>query len=140
MNFLVVLVLGFFIGFLILLLVFALKRNKKKVVEPLSQEVLNYVQAHWVRILDMAPNNPSGAVVDVHRLLDYLMTVRGFEGTAKEKIAALQRASHADLDGLSRINYLRNKIVHEFSEVSPQVAKSALMDAKITLNDLGAQV
>lgn len=46
----------------------------------------------------------------------------------------------ADLGGIAHLNYLRNKIVHEFVEVSPKQAKRALMDAKIALNVLGAEV
>lgn len=136
MVWLVVAVLVFL--FLLALLAF-FRRKKSKGMKVLDQKVLNYVHAHWIRILDMAAVHPAAAVVDLDRLLDYVLSVRGYEGTVVEKLKKAKRF-FSDVEELKYAHRLRNKIVHEFLEVSPKEAKRATLAFKKALNDLGAQV
>ncbi len=124
--------------FLIGLLAF-FRRKKGRGMKVLDQKVLNYVHAHWIRILDMAAVHPAAAVVDLDRLLDYVLSVRGYEGTVVEKLRRAKKY-FSDVEELKYAHRLRNKIVHEFLEVSPKEAKRATLAFKKALNDLGAQV
>lgn len=98
---------------------------------------MQYIQSHWIAIIDSFNSHPKNAILDADKLLNYVLERRGFEGSLGEK---LKKAGprFSDLNGVWSAHKLRNRIAHEFGEIDTGLAKRALKQFKTALNDLGA--
>ncbi len=96
-----------------------------------------YIQSHWIAIIDAFSSHPRNAVLDADKLLNYVLERWGFEGSLGEK---LKKAGprFSDLNGVWSAHKLRNRIAHELGEIDTGFAKRALKQFKTALNDLGA--
>ncbi len=133
---------GFIVGIIVFIVFdaivtfFILWRHFKK--PKLSQNELQYIQSHWIRIIDSFNGNPKQAVMDADKLLDYALIRNGYgEGNLGEK---LKKANgiFGDINGVWFAHKLRNKVAHELGEINFNDAKDALKCFKRALNDLGA--
>ncbi len=100
---------------------------------------LEYIKAHWIRIIDSFKSHPKQGILDADKLLDYALDRKGFVGTLGEK---LKKAGprFSNLNDVWNAHKLRNKVAHEFGEIGIDDAKRALMQFKRALNDLGANL
>lgn len=121
--------------FFLALWVFFLSRKRST----FKQKELNYIHSHWVRIIDTFPNNPKEAILDADKLLDYALKVKGFQGTLGDKMKKA-RFRFSDVNGVWTAHKLRNRIAHELQPINNGEAKSALIQFKRALNDLGANL
>lgn len=124
-----------FLVFLLVVYVFFKFKNRKK----FSFLELNYINSHWIRIIDMFPNNPKSSILDADKLLDYALSRKGFSGSLGEK---LKKAGprFSSLNNVWFAHKMRNKIAHELSDIDISDAKMALGYFKKALNDLGAKL
>jgi hypothetical protein len=103
----------------------------------LGSKDLQYIQSHWIRIIDSFHKNPAQAVIDADKLLDYTLARCGFEkGTLGEKLK-LSGKCFKDLNGVWSAHKLRNKAAHELGGIDVNEAREALKQFKKALNDLG---
>lgn len=129
-------IIGFFVFVLLLALyVFIRAKSRKK----LSYLQLNYINSHWIRIIDMFPNNPKSSIMDSDKLLDYALNCHGFVGPLGEKLKK-SGPRFSSLNNVWFAHKLRNKIAHELSDIDISEAKIALGYFKKALNDLGAKL
>lgn len=112
---------------------------KKSRNSGLDEKTLRYIQSHWIRIIDMFPGNPKGAILDADKLLDYALARKGFEGSVGEKLKKA-KGRFSDLNGVWVAHKLRNKVAHELGDIDMKVGKRALGHFKRALNDLGARL
>jgi hypothetical protein len=136
MNLWVIFIL-FGLGFLLFAVILVYLRRTKP--EYLNQKAQNYIQSHWVRIIDSFSANPAQAVMDADKLLDYALGVHGFKGTMGEKLKKCGRR-FSDLDSIWSAHKLRNRLAHELGGLERAEAKAALAGFKQGLNDLGARL
>ena len=133
---LIVAIIVFFI-FDVVITIWILMRRKRG--RSLQQLQLNYIQSHWVRIIDSFGADQKHAIMDADKLLDYALKCHGFEGHLGEK---LKKAGprFSDLNGTWSAHKLRNEIAHELGDIDKSRSKTALAQFKRALNDLGARL
>lgn len=104
-----------------------------------SAKEMQYIQSHWIIIIDSFDSHPKNAIMDADKLLDYALGKHGFEGNLGEK---LKKAGprFKDLNGVWSAHKLRNRVAHELGEIDKDEAKRALKRFKSALNDLGAKL
>lgn len=129
-------IIGFFILAFFLAIYVFIKVSRRK---QLGAKDVQYVRAHWVRIIDMFSSNPKAAILDADKLLDYVLSKKGFEGTLGEKLKRAG-ARFFDLDSVWNAHKLRNRVAHELGDINRDEAKRALGWFKRALNDLGAEL
>lgn len=112
------------------------KRSRRK---RLSGEQLQYIQSHWIRIIDAFKSHPNQSVMDADKLLDYALKCYGYEGPLGEKLKKA-KGHFSDLNGVWSAHKLRNTLAHELVHVSDDVSRKALSQFKRALNDLGANL
>lgn len=128
------------IAFVVLDLILAvwilLRRFRSK---KFRREELQYIQAHWIRIIDAFEAHPKQGIMDADKLLDYALERKGFVGTLGEK---LKKAGprFSDLNGVWQAHKLRNQVAHELGDIHLNEARRALGFFKQGLNDLGANL
>lgn len=105
----------------------------------LGARELQYIESHWIRIIDMFGDDHKHAILDADKLLDYALSKHGFQGNLGEKLK-LAGPRFSDLNGVWSAHKLRNRIAHELMDVDKNDAKRALKQFKRALNDLGAQL
>lgn len=118
-------------GFFLILL----RRRRKS----LSNEQLQYIKAHWIRIIDSFDSHSEQAVMDADKLLDYALKCYGYEGHLGEKLK-VAKGRFSDLDGVWSAHKLRNTLAHELVQLSKDDGRRALRQFKQGLNDLGAKL
>ena len=108
-------------------------------MKKLGPKELQYIQSHWIRIIDSFDAHPAQAVMDADKLLDYLLGKHGFVGSLGEK---LKKAGprFSDLDGAWRAHKLRNRAAHELGNLDKRATQEALKQFKKGLNDLGGKL
>lgn len=104
-----------------------------------DNEQLQYIKAHWIRIIDAFDSHTKQGIMDADKLLDYALAKKGFSGTMGEK---LKKAGprFSNLNGVWQAHKLRNQIAHELGEINFNEARLALKFFKQGLNDLGANL
>ncbi len=134
-NFLVTALLLFLI-FDIVFFVFILIRRKKN---SLSLKDKNYIKMHWYRVLDHFETNPSKAIIDADKILDFMLIKRGYVGSLGEKLKK-SGALFSDLNGIWMAHKLRNRVAHELGDLDKSEATRALNSFKKAFQDLGADL
>lgn len=126
-----------FVALDVVLVVCVLWRKFK--AKKFSSEQLQYIRAHWIRIIDSFDSHSKQGIMDADKLLDYALAKKGFVGTLGEK---LKRAGFrfSDLNGVWQAHKLRNQIAHELKDINIVEARRALKFFKQGLNDLGANL
>lgn len=126
-----------FVALDVVLVVCVLWRKFK--TKKFSREQLQYIMAHWLRIIDSFDSHAKQGIMDADKLLDYALAKKGFVGTLGEK---LKKAGpgFSDLNGVWRAHKLRNQIAHELEDINIVEARRALKFFKQGLNDLGANL
>lgn len=126
-----------FIIITLLLVIFVFVKMRRR--KGMSMEAMQYIQSHWIRIIDSFNSHPKNAILDADKLLDYALSKHGFEGNLGEK---LKKAGprFKDLNGAWSAHKLRNRVAHELEEIDKDQAKRALKQFKSALNDLGAEL
>lgn len=104
-----------------------------------SQDQLQYIRAHWIRIIDSFDSHFKQGVMDADKLLDYALAKKGFVGTLGEKLKKAG-SRFSDLNGVWQAHRLRNQIAHELKDINIHEARRALKSFKQGLNDLGANL
>lgn len=132
----IAIILGFMFFDLLIFVFILLKRAKRKHFEP---EVIQYINSHWIRIIDSFNSNPKQGIMDADKLLDYALGRKGFEGNLGEKLKK-SGAMFSDINGVWCAHKLRNHIAHELEEIDMYEAKKNLQQFKTALNDLGAKL
>lgn len=112
------------------------RKFKKKGLRP---DQLQYIKAHWIRIIDSFDMHSSQAIMDADKLLDYALKCYGYEGHLGEKLK-VAKGHFSDLNGVWNAHKLRNTLAHEFKQLSKDEGRSALRQFKQALNDLGAKL
>lgn len=112
------------------------RRSRRK---RLSGEQLQYIQSHWIRIIDAFQSHPNQSVMDADKLLDYALKCYGYEGPLGEKLKRV-KGLFGDLNGVWSAHKLRNTLAHELVNVSGEFSRKALSQFKRALNDLGANL
>lgn len=105
----------------------------------LDQRSLNYVQAHWIRILDTASGNIGFAIMEADKLLHYVLKKHGFDGTVADCLKKSEKYL-ADKEAVWFAHKLRNRLAHELTDVPKREGQRALKGFKKALNDLGANL
>lgn len=132
-----IVVVAIFIIITLLLTVFVFIKMKRR--KAFSSESMQYIQSHWIRIIDSFNSHPKNAVLDADKLLDYALSKHGFEGSLGGK---LKKAGprFSDLNGVWSAHKLRNRVAHELGRIDKDHARRALKQFKSALNDLGAEL
>ena len=132
-----IILVAIFILITLLLVVFVFIKMRRR--KGFSSESMQYIQYHWIIIIDSFNSHPKNAVLDMDKLLDYALSKHGFEGSLGEK---LKKAGprFKDLNGVWSAHKLRNRVAHELSDIDKDQAKRALKQFKSALNDLGAEL
>lgn len=104
-----------------------------------SQEQLQYIRSHWIRIIDSFDSHSKQGIMDADKLLDYALAKKGFVGTLGEKLKKAG-SRFSDLNGVWQAHKLRNQIAHELKDINIVEARRALKFFKQGLNDLGANL
>ena len=112
------------------------KKYRRKGLRP---DQLQYIKAHWIRIIDSFDSHSHQAVMDADKLLDYVLKCYGYEGHLGEKLK-VAKGHFSDLDGVWSAHKLRNTLAHEFKQLSQDEGRRALRQFKQALNDLGAKL
>ena len=102
-----------------------------------STEVKGKYLEHWKRIGSMEGRQ---AVMEADKMLDELMTRRGYKGTLGEK---LKKAGPAftNVNNVWAAHKLRNRLAHELdAKITDSEAKTALNGYKLAFKDLGLKV
>jgi len=123
-----------FVTFILALYVFAKSIFSKK----LNSGDMAYVKGHWADIMNIVEDDPSKAIMDADKILDYVLTRHGFSGSLGEKLK-LSAHKFSDLNGLWNAHKLRNKLAHEFEEADEKEVKRALKQFKKAFKDLGVK-
>jgi len=105
----------------------------------LKPDQLQYVKAHWIRIIDSFDMHSQQAVMDADKLLDYVLKCYGYEGNLGEKLK-VAKGHFSDLNGVWSAHKLRNTVAHELVQLNKDDARRALRQFKQALNDLGAKL
>lgn len=126
-----------FVAFDVALVVCVLWRKFK--AKKFSQEQLQYIRAHWIRIIDSFDSHSKQGIMDADKLLDYALAKRGFVGTLGEKLKKAG-SRFSDLNGVWQAHKLRNQIAHELKDINIVEARRALKFFRKGLNDLGANL
>lgn len=127
-----------FLLFDLLLVVFVV--IKKKLARRFTHKELEFIRSNWMRVLDMYPNNPKGAIIDADKILDYALSRQGFEGTLGEKLKKAG-ARFSDINGVWVAHKLRNRLAHELTgNLADHEGRQALASFKTALKDLGAKL
>ncbi len=105
----------------------------------LKPDQLQYVKAHWIRIIDSFDMHSQQAVMDADKLLDYVLKCYGYEGNLGEKLK-VAKGHFSDLNGVWSAHKLRNTVAHELVQLHKDDARRALRQFKQALNDLGAKL
>lgn len=128
---LVLLIIAFVVIFYALFVVFY---RKKKVF---SEKDIRFFRDRWARLDNIVSQDPRFVILEVDKLLDRLLTLRGYDGTLGEK---LRKSEHlfSDIHGIWRAHKMRNFVAHEIDHsVSVGDARTCLRTAKIAFRDLG---
>ncbi|MBU1992722.1 MAG: hypothetical protein ABH856_02535 [Patescibacteria group bacterium] len=123
------------LALLVAILVFVKSKSKK-----LSAKDQQFYIVKWQEILDMSHNNPRHAILDADKLLDNLLSRKGYSGTFGEK---LKQAGgiFTDINAVWSAHKVRNQIAHELDfNVSPDFGRSVLGKFKRALQDLGVKL
>ena len=112
---------------------------KKFTTKKFSSEQLQYMKAHWIRIIDSFDMYSNQGVMDADKLLDYALKCYGYEGTLGDKLK-IAKSRFSDLNGVWSAHKLRNTLAHELVKVSKEDGRRALKQFKQALNDLGANL
>jgi len=122
------------ITFLLAVFVFFKQTFSKK----LNDEDVVYVKAHWEDVVQASEDDPVKAIMDADKILDYVLSRYGFDGSLGEK---LKSAAHkfSDINGVWEAHKLRNKIAHEFVELTRGDVNIALRRFHRALKDLGVK-
>lgn len=126
-----------FVAFDVVLVVIILWRKFR--AKKFSQEQLQYIRAHWIRIIDSFDSHSKQGIMDADKLLDYALAKKGFVGTLGEKLKKAG-SRFSDLNGVWQAHKLRNQIAHELKDINIVEARRALKFFKQGLNDLGANL
>lgn len=105
----------------------------------LKPDQLQYIKAHWIRIIDSFDMHSQQAVMDADKLLDYVLKCYGYEGNLGEKLK-VAKGHFSDLNGVWSAHKLRNTVAHELVQLNKDDARRALRQFKQALNDLGAKL
>jgi len=115
---------------LVVVIVFV-KRSRKK----MSKGDLEFISDKWTYINQIVNSNPSKAVIDADKLIDFVLQRKKFSGSFSDKLKASGNL-FSDLNSLWSAHKLRNRIAHEFSEINVNEIKSALRAYHRALKDL----
>lgn len=98
-----------------------------------------YVKAHWESVMKIEREDPIKAIMDADKILDYALSRQGFTGSVGEKLKdAASRFSN--LEGVWMAHKMRNRLAHEFFEITRAEVSSALKEFKRALKDLGVKL
>ena len=128
----VIIVFVVFILFDVALVIYILKKRKSG---RFSEKQIVYIRSHWIRIIDMAKNNPNQAILDADKLLDHALGVMGYTGSVGEKLKKSGKL-FKNLDAVWNAHKLRNRVAHDFTELSRDQVRVALNNFKNALRDL----
>lgn len=123
----------------VFLVLFVARKMKKK----LSAETQRYITAHWYRILDSFHMNPSHALIDADKLLDYCLKQKGLSDglSLGDKLKKVGKKYFSDLNGVWEAHKLRNQVAHELNfHLTVEQGRAALQQYKKALMDLGAEL
>lgn len=135
MNFFIYIIVGFvLLDILIVFLVVFIKKRKK-----FSDKDLHFIKINWFRILDLVSTDPIRAIMDADKLLDFALGKRGKTGSLGEKLKQ-SKSLFKDINSVWEVHKLRNKLAHEFRNLSVNEAKNALKHYKNALKDLGINI
>ncbi|MBD3330939.1 hypothetical protein GF354_05430 [Candidatus Peregrinibacteria bacterium] len=132
----IILILTFIALDILFIVIIFLKRSSRS---KLTNQQLNYIHLHWIRIIDTAASNPSSSILDADKLLHYVLAIKGFQGSTGAKMKGAQR-HFSDLNGIWRAHKLRNRVAHEMLDLNRAQTKKALRSFKRALNDFGANL
>lgn len=127
----------FLILFLILAVVVAILVFVMAGKHKITEKHKKIIRKEWKTIIELAKTSPESALVKADNLLDYILKVKGFNGTLGEKLKKADIFFH-DINGIWEAHKTRNRIAHEvgFKLTSADAAKH-LIKIKNALKDLG---
>jgi len=136
MNYWIYFLIAFIVFDFCLVLYVFIQKNRKK---GFSKQEDQYIRNNWKNVLNHFEKNPTRAILDADKILDYALKKKGFNGSLGEK---LKKAGpkFSKLNDIWSAHKLRNRIAHELSEVNKKEAKKALKQFKKGLIDLGAKL
>ena len=132
MDNIIIIAIGLFILFDILLVTYIFYKRKKKGLSKSEKEKL---VTQWRKI--KADSDMRHAVMDADKLLDLILARKGYTGPLGEKLKR-SRALFSDLNGVWSAHKLRNRLAHELDmNLSSSQAQTALRQFEKAFRDLG---
>ncbi len=124
-------IIAIFVLLDVLFVIYVYFFRKKKLSSADKKKYLNY----WYSIKN--DNDNAHSIINADKLLDKLLTAKGYSGSVGEKLKKAKNA-FSDLDAVWSAHKLRNKIAHEIGhKVSDKEAKVALRQFESAFRDLG---
>ncbi len=125
-------IVGFIIFDVIATIIVLLHMRKPKFSESDRQRF----REHWQKIRGQA--DFKHAVMDADKLLDSVLTRKGYAGSMGEKLSKAE-ALFSNIDAVWSAHKLRNRLAHELNvSLSDREARMALSQFEKALTDLGA--
>lgn len=126
-----------FILFDIILVAYVIRKRKKK---KLSKKDLNLIHFQWEKISKDLENNPKHAILDADKLLDFVLSKRGYTGNLGEKLRKAQNLFN-NLDDIWFAHKTRNRIAHEIDfQINKNATQRIIGHFKKGLSDLGIKL
>lgn len=115
---------------LIFLILITISRKKKG----LSNKDLELISQKWKKIYNL---KGAHAIIEADKLLDYILTKKGFSGTTAEKIRQAE-GMFSDVEAVWSVHKLRNRIAHEINiNLDKRRIEQTLLYFKKAIQDLG---
>lgn len=135
MNILIGLIAIIIIGIIILL--FISRARKKK---GLSKRDHAFIAEKWNEICETAKIQGKHAIIEADKLLDHVLSKKGFQGTVAEKLRKAE-GIFRDKESVWSAHKLRNRIAHEMDvNLHDKRVEQTLVHFKKAIKDLGAKI
>ena len=131
---LTLLFLGLFIilAALVAILVFVFAGRNK-----ITERHKKLIRREWNIIVDITTSNPESALMKADKLLDYVLKIKGYNGSMGDKLKKAGVLFH-DINGIWEAHKMRNKIAHEIGyKLTASECAKYLIKIKNALKDLG---
>ena len=130
----IIIIVVLFILFDIVVILFIAKKRKK-----VSARLSKMVSQQWQKIL--ALEDPKMQVLEGDKVIDRVLSEKGYTGTLGEKLKKIRGKEKVNLDHVWYFHKFRNRIAHEMNvSVSESERKRLLSYCKETIQNLGVKL